>query len=448
MSDKLQHGHKLKTKLLGDNEYITVEHHLGEGGQGDVYQIDYNGEKKALKWYKKSSLGKGISQKDFYDLIAGNVGEAPGKAFLWPTDITEEYDGVFGYVMDLRPEGYHVISDFMLRRVSFDSFRTTVKAMLSIVEAFRLLHGRGLCYQDLNDGNFFIHPENGDVLICDNDNAAPENVDTGILGKPRYMAPEIARGKPKIPDPTNPNLGKPNTYSDQFSLAVILFILLCGNHPLEGKRSLAPCLTPALQEKLYGTEPWFIMDPANTENKPDPFMHKNVLNIWGYLPDYMQEIFLKAFGQEALHKPNRRPTELDWVKVLVRFRSEIVPCSCGKNEMFAVDGIVGKCTACNTVYPQPLVLEFPNYRLPVVHNVELNLCQVSYTNKETALNLVGKVLKKKDSGALGLQNRSDLIWTAVTPSGKTKKLQKTEVMPINEGIELTIEKTVIKFVKV
>ena len=30
----------------------------------------------------------------------------------------------------------------------------------------------GYSYQDLNDGNFFINPQSGDVLICDNDNVA------------------------------------------------------------------------------------------------------------------------------------------------------------------------------------------------------------------------------------------------------------------------------------
>ena len=26
---------------------------IGEGGQGEVYKIDYNGETKVLKWFKK-----------------------------------------------------------------------------------------------------------------------------------------------------------------------------------------------------------------------------------------------------------------------------------------------------------------------------------------------------------------------------------------------------------
>ena len=35
---------------------VKVEKFLAEGGQGGVYIADYNGQRKALKWYKKGSL--------------------------------------------------------------------------------------------------------------------------------------------------------------------------------------------------------------------------------------------------------------------------------------------------------------------------------------------------------------------------------------------------------
>ena len=67
---------------------------------------------------------------------------------------------------------------------------------LDICCAFRALHLKGLSYQDLNDGNFFINGETGRVLICDNDNVAPDGDNTtGIRGKARYMAPEVVSGK-------------------------------------------------------------------------------------------------------------------------------------------------------------------------------------------------------------------------------------------------------------
>lgn len=81
----------------------------------------------------------------------------------------------------------------------------------------------------------------GDLLICDNDNIAPYGTNTGILGKCRYMAPEIVR-KEKQPD----------AQSDRFSLAVILFLLFFNNHPLEGALvANCPCMTENMKKILW-----------------------------------------------------------------------------------------------------------------------------------------------------------------------------------------------------
>ena len=127
--------------------------------------------------------------------------------------------------MKLRPKDYYEFGQYLLARAKFKSFEAMVNAAMKICEGFKALHLSGLSYQDLNDGNFFIHPETGDVLICDNDNVAPEGVTSGILGKARYMAPEVVTGKTM-----------PNKYTDRYSLSVVLFLLFYANHPLEGAR--------------------------------------------------------------------------------------------------------------------------------------------------------------------------------------------------------------------
>ena len=270
MNERLENGFLVKTLFGGT---VQVGQFLGEGGQGCVYTADYNGQKKALKWYKKSSLG--ANPDAFYENIKQNVMRgAPSSEFLWPLDITEWSDGTFGYIMDLRPEGFYEVTDYMLCHVRFQSYRAIIDAAMSIVSAFRILHNKGYSYQDLNDGNFFINPQNGRVLICDNDNVAPDGVETGIIGKPRYMAPEIVMKK-----------NKPDSLSDRFSMSVILYILFCLNHPLEGERYLVPGLTPALQEKLYGSEPLFMWDPDNEGNRPHPVIHQNSITVWECLPE-------------------------------------------------------------------------------------------------------------------------------------------------------------------
>lgn len=432
MSERLENGYQVKTKIHGIT--LQVKKYLAEGGQGTVYIVDYNGEDKALKWYKKASLGS--NPNAFYDNIENNViKKAPNADFLWPLDITEWSDGSFGYVMDLRPKGYFEITDYMLCHVKFKSYKTIIDAAMRIVSAFRILHDMGYSYQDVNDGNFFINPKTGKVLICDNDNVAPEGRETGIIGKPRYMAPEIVLGS------------KPNSLSDRFSMSVILYILFCLNHPLEGKRYLVPALTSSLQKKLYGSDPLFIMDPNDKSNGPDHVIHKNSLMVWPCLPDYMQKMFTDAFSKESFENPHKRATEISWLKALTRFRSDIVPCRCG-NEIFTKNGDVCKCDACgkNAQIPFKFVLS-SGYTIPAVKDSRFYRCQVGVCNAKDALNPVALVLEKGHTGILGIKNKSGVVWYAKTPSGVDKKVAPDEIIPLKNGITFTVYDAEVKIIE-
>lgn len=422
MSEVLENGFRIKT-LFGGN--VKVEKFLAEGGQGGVYVADYNGQKKALKWYKKGSLG--ANPNAFYENIKQNVMRGtPSPEFLWPLDITEWADGTFGYIMDLRPEGYYEVTEYMLCHVRFKSYRAIIDAAMRIVSAFRILHNAGYSYQDLNDGNFFINPQNGKVLICDNDNVAPDGTETGIIGKPRYMAPEIVLRK-----------SKPNSLSDRFSMSLILYILFCLNHPLEGKRYLVSGLTPALQEKLYGSEPLFIMDPDDNSNGPHPVVHKNSIVVWPCLPDYMQKIFMTAFSQKSFQKPSARPKEIDWLNALTRFRSEIVACQCG-NEIFTQHGEPCKCEECGCKADIPFKLVLSGYSIPAIKDSRIYRCQLGVCDEKDALSPVAQVVEKKDSGALGIRNKSEKRWDAITTKGTARKVAPDEVIPLKDGITFNI----------
>ncbi len=435
MSELLSPGFTIRTV---HGRTVTIERYLGDGGQGTVYRVDYDGEPKALKWYKKAGLGS--DPKAFRQNLVDNVDHgSPSKEFLWPIDVTEYHpdgDGLFGYIMDLKRDGYHEVTDYMLRTVTFKSYKTAIDASLAIISAFRILHNQGYSYQDLNDGNFFINPKTGKVQIADNDNVAPDGARTGIIGKPRYIAPEVVQGKTR-----------PNSRSDPHSMAVILFILFCMCHPLEGKRSLVPCMTPQLQTKLYGTEALFMMDPNNHDNAPDPNVHGNVLAVWQYLPDYMQELFLKAFSQEALQNPAHRPKELDWIRSLVRFRSEVVLCRCG-NEIFTNGGKPCSCEACGAKLNLPFRLEFSDYAVPAIYDTRIYRCQLGPCNAADALEPVARIIAKKDDPTqLGIRNLSGRSWNAVTPSGKSKKVAPDDVIPLIDGISFTINNETITIKK-
>ncbi len=74
----LNNGFTIGTQLGGK---LTVKKFLAEGGQGEVYIVDYNGTTEALKWYKKGSLG--TSPTAFYENMRHNVQKGtPSSEFL------------------------------------------------------------------------------------------------------------------------------------------------------------------------------------------------------------------------------------------------------------------------------------------------------------------------------------------------------------------------------
>ena len=257
-------GDTVKMKNGGEAKILSE---FGSGGQGTVYKVIYNGKEYALKWYHPGVF-KG-KEKDFYSNLENNIAKgAPTDAFLWPLGVTEVL------IMDIRPAGYEELTNFFVgskkkQQVRFKSFAAISTAAINIIQAFRELHNRGYSYQDINNGNFFINPANGSVLICDNDNVSPYGTNLGIMGKQRWMAPEIVTLK-----------GDPDKQSDRFSLSVVLFRLLFINHPLEGRYSTPPCMTKELEKKYYGTDPVFVYDPTDSKNRPVPGTDHNLKIFW------------------------------------------------------------------------------------------------------------------------------------------------------------------------
>lgn len=420
--DEFKSGVKIPTT---SGTPVVIEKHLAEGGQGHVYLVTFNGEKKALKWYKPSAIKEPAK---FRENLQGNVDRgAPDAAFLWPQAVTMPYEGSFGYVMDLRKDDYHEFEDYMLGKVKFGSFKAATEACIRIVSAFRLLHNRGYCYQDLNAGNFFIHPSTGDVLICDNDNVAPNSMDTFILGTPQYMAPEVVAGR-----------SRPNTQTDRFSLAVVLFTILCMNHPLEGKRwTDTPCLTPQYEKKLYGDGAVFLYDPTDSSNRPVKGVHNNVMKRWGYMPAYIKDTFIQAFSKDAIANPGHRLRELDWLKVLIRFQGDIVRCPHCRNEVFIQNASDTKCDGCGRVMPIAHTLKFSDYTLTAAKGTRVYRCQLSACNADNALDRIGVVVENPQKpGVLGFRNMSQDTFEGRTPSGSVRLVKPKEVVPLKAGITL------------
>ena len=420
---EFQKGQRIKTVTGGELEVVEK---LGEGGQGVVYKVLYNGEMLALKWYFANKLRDPVR---FYRNIQNNIKQgAPTDAFLWPLEITENFEGSFGYLMKLRPSEYKDFSLFLLAKAKFSSIDAIINAALNITNGFRELHRSGFSYQDLNDGNFFVNPKTGDVLICDNDNVAPYGENLGIAGKCRYMAPEVVVGKKR-----------PDIHTDRFSLAVVLYLLLFCNHPLEGRATMCPCLTEENERKFYGTNPIFVWDPSNDSNRPVRGVHVNEIRFWPVYPEFVRKTFEQAFSQKKMigNDITHRVQEKEWQEVFTALRDVLVTCPACRNETF-MDLNVNSCTCMNCGKPVPKypVLKVKKYKAVLAPEKKIYECHVIHDSdgfKETKGSVV---TAKNDPRLLGLRNESGNNWSVVLPNGTSKQYANGQVIKIERGIKV------------
>ena len=428
---------ELKTGYKGKTVYgntFTVLEFLGGGGQGNVYKVECGGREMALKWYHKATVEKMKDPCEFYDNLMANIKKgAPTPAFLWPEELTEKSDGSFGYIMGLRPSNYEELTRFLIwdpkkrrMKASFASITARCNAAINIIEGFRALHNDGYSYQDLNNGNFFIDPQNGDVLICDNDNVSERGVNFGIAGKQRYMAPEVVLG------------GVPDKRSDRFSLAVILFRMLFIEHPLEGKYSTPPCMTPELEKKFYGSDPVFVLDPEDDRNAANNQLNTNTLRFWKIYPEYIRDLFVQSFSKSSVQPPYDRIIEKTWLDAFVKLRSETVPCPhCGK-ETFITAGYTASCMYCGGPLTCTSQLKFKRCEVPVYGGVKVYECQLGDGN-DGFHGIVGEIVRnKKDPNKHALRNMTEQVWNVKLPDNSVRAVEPNGIVPLNKDFEITI----------
>lgn len=420
---EFQRGQKVRTTSGGELEVVEK---LGEGGQGIVYRVNYNGKQLALKWYFGSKLKDSVK---FYDNIQNNIRKgAPTDAFLWPQEITEKFEGSFGYLMELRPPEYKDFSRFLLAKERFVSIEAVLNAALCITNGFRVLHNKGYSYQDLNDGNFFVNPKTGDVLICDNDNVAPYRENLGIAGKCRYMAPEVVT-REKLPD----------AHTDRFSLAVVLYLLLFLNHPLEGRKTACPCLTEELERKFYGEDPVFVWDPRDDSNRPIRGVHTNEIRLWPMYPAFIHQVFEEAFSRESMTGVDReqRVLEKKWQDTFIALRDVVVVCGKCHSETFVdLSQPFCKCINCGNDIQRLPVLKVKKYQIAVSPGKKVYACHVVHDSDDYKA-VKGEIITSvSDPSLVGLKNNSGFIWNVILPNGSTRPCEDGHTVKMGRGLKI------------
>ncbi len=206
---------------------------LGKGGMGAVWRahdetLDVD---VALKLIHRNLVGEDSAER--------LLQEARAAAKLGHSAIVRVFDfGLtkFGepfFVMELL-EGED-LATLLERRGRLSAIRA-VQTILPIVHALDAAHAKGIIHRDLKPENIFVAKEDGQRLqpkivdfgIAKLDRGDSRVTRTGaLLGSPAYMSPEQARGDDV------------DHRADIWSLCVVLYEIITGRIPFEGKNANA-----------------------------------------------------------------------------------------------------------------------------------------------------------------------------------------------------------------
>jgi serine/threonine protein kinase len=411
-------------------ERCEIRELIGSGGQGEVYRVLMNEEEYALKWYFQKHASK--EQREAIERLVHKG--APNDRFLWPLDLAL-CQGVpsFGYLMPIREPRYQSMADLM-NRVVDPTFRTLTTVALQLADSFLELHSRGLCYSDISFGNIFLDPDTGEISICDNDNVAVDGEGrSGVLGTPRFMAPEVVAGS-----------AWPTIQTDLYSLAVILFYTLMVHHPLEGRRETEiDCLDLDAMQKLYGKEALFIFDPDDESNRPVPGVHDNALLFWNFYPRYLRQPFLRAFTA-GLRDPGARVRESEWRTVFTRMLDQIFYCPHCESENFLCDegDLPGPypehaCWSCHKNLAPPLRLRIGHQTVVLNQDTILYPHHLDPNRRNDYSEAMSEVVPHpKRPDVWGLKNLSQGVWTSLPVAGGSVKVPHDRSVSLVPGLRI------------
>jgi eukaryotic-like serine/threonine-protein kinase len=222
---------------------FTIWSHLGSGAFGSVYQAQDTQLKRdvALKLPHPEILAHEVHRARF-------LREPEAAAQLRHPNIVPIYDAGF------EGEQFYIASAFingvsLQRRLAEGrpKFSEAARMVLALAEALHYAHGQGIVHRDVKPANIMLD-QNGEPMLMDFGMAQLREAenrlthDGAAVGTPAYMAPEQAAGKSDEVGPA----------SDQYSLGVVLYEMLCGQRPFQGP--VAAVLSQVMNQEPEGPQ--------------------------------------------------------------------------------------------------------------------------------------------------------------------------------------------------
>lgn len=199
------------------------------------------------------------------------------------------------------------------------------------------------------------------------------------------------------------------------------------------------CMDIHAMNKLYGTNPVFVFDPVNKENRPVKGYQDNVLIYWDLYPQQLKDLFTQSFT-EGLSSPNKRVTEKRWLEAFANLMSGITACpSCGAEIIYddhkVASGIAHTCWNCGNEVRMPSSLVVGKNRVLLLKDTKLYAHHICGNYDMTTV--VGTVVQNPNNPSLwGIKNESTENWTYVKPDGMQIPVAIGRSAAIAKGVKI------------
>lgn len=293
--------------VLVGNQIYRILKPIGRGGMGDVYLVEnyMSGKQFALKHLYYNYADNPMKYYNKLKLLAELP--PPHPCFVWPLALSEfnRETNSFYYVMPLVEKGYQSLG-VAINNPSLLTQKQKLSICKQLADAFRCLHDQKLIYGDPSANNFLFRIGPGgvpDVKIIDCDTTTVKNLSCGLSGTGRYRAPEILRGLELSLQGKAANV-QHTIHSDIHALTAVLFHLLMGCNPLDGRGSNSTDFNEEDLLEHYGRNPVYIFDPDDHSNPPlEDVIRRRFTRLSTNLQCYFSAVFMK----ESLMNPQLRP---------------------------------------------------------------------------------------------------------------------------------------------
>ncbi|MDO9766867.1 kinase [Glaesserella parasuis] len=292
------------------NSAVTLGSSLGKGGEAEVFSLQAK-PNVVFKYYHQPILAKrGTQLEQKIDLMHRIESLRSNSNLAWPLILAyDEKKQWIGYAM-YRAAGVTMakLAHAMAYEDHFPGInrKRILTYLLNFLSEVNQLHQQNIMVGDYNLNNVLLDPTSDKVTFVDCDSYQIE-----INGQ--FFPCEV--GSADLTPKEHQNKAfkdiKRTLESEYFSIAIILFkCLMLGRHPYDIVGGEDP-----VKNLCKGVFPYV---SKNKNDIPKGCWHV----MWTHLPDYLQQLFAKAFTVGATN-PKQRPTLAEWRAALNQYLREL-----------------------------------------------------------------------------------------------------------------------------